>query len=192
MRHMLKRFAGPVLGAAFIFVMSVGARPAAGEPGSGDAGQAFGATALQLASDVKQKMIAASRPPLYASMIYCLAPKDHQEVGGLRFYTRLGAVGPLSSLPKKGLELKDRGAKHDETARELNDNFGAYITPMEYHYNIWGCDTQDYWFTFKSRDLVRNGSEVSRSITGHLRQETRGELDWEGDLRCAAFWWSLD
>jgi hypothetical protein len=113
----------------------------------------------------------------YARTIFCAeAPKDSGLPDGLRFYT--------------GLDANPSKTTHaDETAARLDDYRSAYIKDGLFHYDAWSCDTQDYWFSFDVESLLKDSpSEANRPVKGHVRIETRGQLDWEGDLDCVANW----
>ncbi|HEX4047122.1 MAG TPA: hypothetical protein VH309_04785, partial [Elusimicrobiota bacterium] len=93
---------------------------------------------------------------------------------GLRFYTAPDADS-ASKLPA------------DDTAAQLNDYRASYFKDGKFHYDAWSCDTQDYWFSFDAESLLKTSpNETSRSVKGRARIETRGQVDWEGDLDCVA------
>jgi hypothetical protein len=111
----------------------------------------------------------------WARTILCAKPpKESGLPEGLRFYTGLPANRPISP-------------DSDDTAAKLNDNRQAYFKDGKFHYDAWSCDTQDYYFSFDAESLSRTGpNDKSRPVKGHARIETRGELDWEGDMDCVA------
>jgi hypothetical protein len=127
------------------------------------------------ASAAKAPAFAAQGAPTgYAVRIDCAnPPKASGLPPSLRFYTRLD--GNASRV------------RTDETAAGLDDYRRSYLRGREFHYDAWSCDTQDYWFTFDAQSLMRTtAGEASRAVKGHARIETRGEVDWEGDLDCVA------
>jgi hypothetical protein len=113
-------------------------------------------------------------PTSYARTILCAKPpKDSYLPEGLRFYT---ALDGRSTKPHR-----------DDTASQLNDYRGSYLKDGKFHYDVWSCDTQDYWFTFDAESLLKTSpSDKHRPVKGHARIETRGHLDWEGELDCVA------
>lgn len=138
---------------------------------------AASATAAEVAASAAQqgKVTAQGAPKEYARTIDCSAPKD-AGLGDLRFYTYLDKKAP--SKPAS-----------DDTASGLNDYKGSSLRDGKWHYDAWSCDTQDYYFTFdESAILKATPGETSRKIKGHARVETRGQVDWEGDLDCTANW----
>ncbi len=116
-------------------------------------------------------------PTTYAKSIVCANPPKAAELpADLKFYTHLDGK-PVSKLPV------------DDTASRLNDYRGSSVKDGKWHYDAWSCDTQDYWFTFPMSGLVRaSRDEASRPVKGHVRVETRGQVDFEGDLDCVAYW----
>jgi hypothetical protein len=114
-------------------------------------------------------------PTIYAKTIVCAnAPAAAQLPGTLKFYTHLDGK-LMSKLPV------------DDTASQLNDYRSAGIREGKWHFDAWSCDTQDYYFSFSMGDLVRaSRSETSRAVKGHARVETRGQVDFEGDIDCVA------
>ena len=129
----------------------------------------------------------------YAKSILC--PKPPKESGlpdGLRFYTRLNGIGPRESLPEEG---KGQASVHytpltkDETGAELTDNFGEAVTRTKLHFSAYSCDTQDYDFTFDMDGLVRTSPQKqSGPVKAYAVVETRGYIDYKGDLDCTAYW----
>ena len=115
-------------------------------------------------------------PTTYAKSIVCAnPPKESYLPADLKFYTHLDGK-PVSKLPV------------DDTASRLNDYRGSGVRDGKWHYDAWSCDTQDYWFEFRMSDLVRGSkTETSRAIKGHVKVETRGRTDIEGDLDCVAY-----
>lgn len=107
----------------------------------------------------------------------------------LRFYTRLERLTP-KDIPTSGSLRVWGGEKvrSDETAASLADYHSAWVDATSFHYDGMSCDTQDYWFTASMKDLLRQGKEDMRPVKLHVRQETRGRLDFEGDLSCTAFY----
>jgi hypothetical protein len=126
----------------------------------------------QRVSEVNQVFAAQGAPKEYAKSIFCAQPpKDSGLPAGLRFYTRHDS----------------KKAPKDETAAGLNDYRRAYFDAAEFHFDAWSCDTQDYWFTFNAQSLLKTtAGEKSKAVKGHVRVETRGQVDWEGDLDCTA------
>jgi hypothetical protein len=119
---------------------------------------------------------AQGAPAHYAYTILCAKPPKESELGDLRFYTGL-AANPSKKSPT------------DNTAAGLDEYRSSYVRDGKWHYDAWSCDTQDYWFTFDAESLLKaTAGEKSRSIKGHARIETRGQVDWEGDLDCVASW----
>jgi hypothetical protein len=101
-------------------------------------------------------------------------PKDARLGDGLRFYTGFGEHPATKIQP-------------DDTAARLDDYRRSYIEGATYHYDAWSCDTQDYYFTFDAAGLQKaSPSDKTRPVKGHARIETRGQVDWEGDLDCVA------
>ena len=119
--------------------------------------------------------VAQGAPTSYARTIFCAtAPKDSGLPNGLRFYTGLDANPPKTT-------------QADDTASGLDDYRSSYVSQGKYHYDTWSCDTQDYWFTFDAESLLKTTpKDASHPVKGHVRIETRGQLDWEGDLNCVA------
>ena len=111
----------------------------------------------------------------YARTIFCAqAPKGSGLPDGLRFYTGLDANAPTQT-------------QADDTAAALDDYRTTYLSDGKFHYDTWSCDTQDYWFSFDSQGLLKTSpKDANRPVKGHVRIETRGQLDWEGDLSCVA------
>jgi hypothetical protein len=122
-----------------------------------------------------QAVAVQGAPKGYARTIFCAkAPKESGLPDGLRFYTGLDAHPPVK-VPR------------DETAAKLNDYLGSSLKDGKFHYDAWSCDTQDYWFTFDAESLLKMGpNDKTRTVKGHVRIETRGQVDWEGDLDCVA------
>jgi hypothetical protein len=125
---------------------------------------------------------------VFAQSITCAASKDMSE---LRFYTRLGSVRSLEQLPADDDQRlsvwNGDSPKADESAAGLDDYRSASVSRKLFHYDAWSCDTQDYWFSIATEDLAaRSADEASRPVKMHLRQETRGGVDFEGDLSCVA------
>jgi hypothetical protein len=125
---------------------------------------------------------------VFAKTIFCPASKVMAE---LRFYTRLEAVRSLDQLPtddSHALSLWGGDSpKADESAAGLDDYRSASVSRQLYHYDAWSCDTQDYWFSIATDELAaRSADEASRPVRLHLRQETRGGVDFEGELSCVA------
>ena len=131
--------------------------------------------ASQNARTSERTAVVQGAPTSYARTIDCAKPPKESEIyGGLRFYTRLDANRPITP-------------QSDDTAAKLNDNRHAYFQGGQFHYDAWSCDTQDYYFTFDAESLLKTSpSDKTRAVKGHARVETRGQLDWEGDLDCVA------
>lgn len=118
---------------------------------------------------------AQGAPAQYARTIVCAHPPKDSGLSALSFFT--------------GLDPKAKRTRGDDTASALDDYRRAYLDGGKFHYDAWSCDTQDYWFTFDAESLLKaTAGEKSRSISGHARIETRGQVDWEGDLDCVANW----
>lgn len=126
--------------------------------------------------DAKQGGFAADgAPQQYARTIVCAHPPKESGLGSLSFFT--------------GLAPKAKRIKGDDTASALDDYRRAYLDGGKFHYDAWSCDTQDYYFTFDAESLLKaTAGEKSRSIKGRGRIETRGQVDWEGELDCVANW----
>lgn len=116
-------------------------------------------------------------PKSYARTITCAhPPKESGLPDGLRFYTGLDDHPP-------------RTAPKDDTAAGLNDYRRAYLQGGKFHYDAWSCDTQDYWFAFDAESLLKTTPrDADKPVKGRVRIETRGQVDWEGDLDCVANW----
>lgn len=141
-----------------------------------DASAQAAAGAAKLHKKASAGFFAAQGAPAgYAKAIVCdHAPKGAPLPDGLRFYTRLDGA-KSSKVPA------------DETAAGLDDYRRSYLDGGKFHYDAWSCDTQDYWFTFDAQGLLKTtAGEKERPIRGHARVETRGQVDWEGDLDCRA------
>jgi len=111
----------------------------------------------------------------YARTIVCAHPPKDSGLPPLSFFT--------------GLAPKAKRTAGDDTAAGLDDYRRAYLDGGKFHYDAWSCDTQDYWFTFDAESLLKaTAGEKSRSVQGHVRIETRGQVDWEGGLDCVAGW----
>jgi len=120
-------------------------------------------------------VVAQGAPTNYARTIDCAKPPKDARLGeSLRFYTGLDAHPPAK-------------IQADDTAAQLDDYRSTYIKDGKFHYDAWSCDTQDYWFTFDAESLLKTSpSDKTRPVKGRVRIETRGQLDWEGDLDCVA------
>jgi hypothetical protein len=131
--------------------------------------------ASQPAKTPERAFVAQGAPTSYARTIDCAKPPEKSEIwSALRFYTRLDANRPITP-------------QSDDTAAKLNDNRHAYFQGGRFHYDAWSCDTQDYYFTFDAESLLKTSpTDKTRAVKGHARVETRGILDWEGDLDCVA------
>lgn len=129
----------------------------------------------QQAKTSERSVVAQGAPTSLAKTIDCAKPPEKSEIwGSLRFYTRLDANRPITR-------------DSDDTAAKLNDNRRAYFQDGQFHYDAWSCDTQDYYFTFDAETLLKTSpNQKSRVVKGHARVETRGQLDWEGELDCVA------
>lgn len=136
------------------------------------------AAARQAAAAAAPAFAAQGAPKQYAGTIVCdNAPKASGLPSRLKFYTRLDG---RRYVKKPG----------DDTASGLNDYLASGLrSDGLWHFDAWSCDTQDYWFTFDASALLKaTAGETSRAVKGHARVETRGQLDWEGDLDCVAYW----
>jgi hypothetical protein len=126
--------------------------------------------------DVKaadKDFVAQGAPKEYARTIVCAHPPKESGLSGLSFFT--------------GLAAKAKRTAGDDTASRLDDYLRSYVQDGKFHYDAWSCDTQDYWFTFDVESLLKTTpKETSRAVKGHARIETRGQVDWEGDLDCVA------
>ncbi|MFI5349013.1 MAG: hypothetical protein ACHQ2Z_05690 [Elusimicrobiota bacterium] len=121
-----------------------------------------------------QKRARRGAAPICARTIDCAKPPKESGLSALRFYTGVG-VAPSSKV------------QADDTAAQLNDYRRAYFADAKFHYDAWSCDTQDYRFTFDTASLLLPApSDKSWPVKGHARIETRGGVDWEGDLDCVA------
>jgi hypothetical protein len=129
----------------------------------------------QQAKTSERSVVAQGAPVSYARTIDCAkSPEKSEFLGNLRFYTGLDASRPVAP-------------QSDDTAAKLNDYRRAYFQDGQFHYDAWSCDTQDYSFTFDAETLLKTSpNEKSRPVKGHARVETRGQLDWEGELDCVA------
>jgi hypothetical protein len=125
----------------------------------------------------------------FAKTIVCAASKE-AGLGELKFYTRLKGISSLASLPEEGKGevsiWNGYDPLKDETAAGLNDYRSSGLSRTKFHYGAWSCDTQDYTFTFDAVPLARRGQEAARAVTGHVLIETRGHVDFDGDLSCLA------
>ena len=118
---------------------------------------------------------AQGAPTQYARVIVCASTPKESGLGSLSFFT--------------GLDPKAKRTSGDDTASALDDYRRAYLQDGKFHYDAWSCDTQDYWFTFDAESLLKTSPQAtSRAVKGHARIETRGQVDWEGDLDCVANW----
>jgi hypothetical protein len=87
----------------------------------------------------------------------------------------------------KPLSLPYGGPGRGETI--FNDYWSASVGRGTSHYNAWSFDTQDYYFTIATKSLARASADVkSAPVAVHARVETRGSVDFEGDLACTANW----
>jgi len=128
----------------------------------------------QRAASVAPAFAAQGAPQEYAKTIACAPPKDSGLPADLKFYTRLDGK-PVKKIPA------------DDTASKLDDYRGSGIRDGKWHFDAWSCDTQDYYFTFDAQSLLKaTAGEKSRAVKGHARLETRGQVDWEGDIDCVA------
>lgn len=119
---------------------------------------------------------AQGAPAEYAATIVCANPEASGLPPSLKFYTHLD-----------GRRYVRRPV--DDTASGLNDYTGSGLQDGKWRFNATSCDTQDYWFSFDAASLLKaTAGETSRAIKGHARVETRGRVDWEGDLDCVANW----
>ncbi|MDE2511753.1 MAG: hypothetical protein KGL74_11585, partial [Elusimicrobia bacterium] len=121
---------------------------------------------------------AQGAPKEYAATIVCdNAPKAAGLPSHLKFYTHLDGRRYVKQ-------------PSDDTASGLNDYLGSGLrSDGLWHFDAWSCDTQDYWFTFDAVSLLKaTAGETSRAVKGRARIETRGQVDWEGDLDCVANW----
>jgi hypothetical protein len=70
----------------------------------------------------------------------------------------------------------------------LNDYRSYYVRDARMHFDAWSCDTQDYSFDFAVADVKREqAGQKSRPVKVHARQETRGTVDFDGQLDCTAY-----
>ena len=146
-----------------------------------DSSAADGAALVQRARDSRRgydvkgaDFVAQGAPTAYARTIRCAhPPKESGLEDGLTFFT--------------GFDPKAKRTAGDDTASALDDYRNSYLKDGKFHYDAWSCDTQDYSFTFDGESLLKTEpNEASRPVKGHARIETRGQVDWEGDLDCVA------
>ena len=126
--------------------------------------------------DVKstdKDFVAQGAPTAYARTIVCAHPPKESGLSGLSFFT--------------GLAASAKRTAGDDTASGLDDYRRSYVQDGKFHYDAWSCDTQDYWFDFDLEGLLKTTpKETSRPVKGHVKIETRGQTDFEGDLDCVA------
>lgn len=110
-----------------------------------------------------------------AKSIVCANPPKASELpANLKFYTHLDGK-PVSKLPV------------DDTASQLNDYRSSGFQNGKWYFSATSCDTQDYFFDFDLKDLTEAPkSGASKPVKGHARVETRGQVDFEGDIDCVA------
>jgi hypothetical protein len=129
----------------------------------------------------------------YAQTIVCPTPKNSELPENMRLYTRLAGMGPRESLP---VEEKDSVPPNykvktpkGEPGAELDEILGEGVTRSKLSYVEYSCDTQDYVITFDMDGLVRSTPQKqSGTVKGHAHVETRGYVDFDGDLTCTAYW----
>lgn len=121
------------------------------------------------------KLAAQGAPQEYAKNIVCAGlPKD-ANLGDLKFYTALDGK-PITKIAA------------DDTAYQLDDYHSSGIQDGKWRYNAWSCDSWDYYFTFDAQSLLKTtAGETSRPVKGHVREEVRGQVEWEGDIDCTAW-----
>lgn len=132
---------------------------------------------------------AKPQPSPFAVSVVCPAAKGTYFSEGFKLYTRLGSFASVDALPAgaKELSLPYGGPGKDETG--FNDYWSASVGRDTFRYSSWSCDTQDYYFTIATKSLARASADVkSAPVTVHARVETRGSVDFEGDLACTANW----
>ncbi|MFI5346629.1 MAG: hypothetical protein ACHQ51_09675 [Elusimicrobiota bacterium] len=169
----------PLLAAVFLLcALSASAQSFEQQVGDASAAAAGGIAAVRKAAASAPSFSAQGAPTQYAKSIVCFDPPQASSLPkDLKFYTHLDGK-PVSKLPV------------DDTASRLNDYRGSGLqNDGKWHYDAWSCDTQDYWFTFDAQSLLKaTAGETRRDVKGHARVETRGQIDWEGDLVCVANW----
>jgi hypothetical protein len=145
----------------------------------------------QVVAEFREQAAMIRQDAAYAKRIECSHIPEAAEMGdSLRVYTRLDGVGPRESLPEEGkgaARVSSKASPKDET--RLDDYGSQSVTREKLHVDAWSCDTQDYFMTFDLDGLVRSSQKTtSQPVKGHARVETRGQVDFEGDLSCTAFW----
>jgi hypothetical protein len=167
--------------AAVLLLSAVAASAQTFEDQVGDASASVArgmAAVRKTAAAAAPSFSAQGAPKEYAGTIVCdNIPQASGLPKSLKFYTYLDGKRYLKK-------------PSDDTASGLNDYLGSGLeNDGKWHFSAWSCDTQDYWFTFDATSLLKaTAGETRRDIKGHARVETRGQLDWEGDLTCVANW----
>jgi hypothetical protein len=142
--------------------------------------------------EFRAKIQSAKADDAYAKSVVCDGIPNDAEMGSrVKFYTGLNGVGPRENLPEEGKGSAavhaDSKAPTDET--RLDDYASQSVTRSKLHVDQWSCDTQDYFLTFDMDGLVRSSQKTqSQPVKGHARVETRGQVDFDGDLSCTAYW----
>jgi len=156
------------------------------------AAQSFGAVARLDPQEFRTKIADVRRNDSYAKYVVCSRiPEAAGLRNGIRFYTFLEGVGPLDFLPEEGNGAKTISLPRDVPKDEarLNDYNAQSATRTKLHIDAWSCDTQDYFLAFDMDGLVRDSQRVqSRPVRAHVHVETRGSVDFDGNIACTAFW----
>ncbi len=144
------------------------------------------------AATVAKKAVAQERAGrVFPSKLVCRPAKESGLPPTLVFVTRLDAALTLESLGDKPSTVASQFAQAPgETAAALDDYRSISLSRESLDYDLWSCDTQDYSFKFSTRELARDPAlkETSRPVKAHVVVETRGEVDYSGELPCDAIY----
>jgi len=128
-------------------------------------------------------LILAVSPAVYAAQA---GPNARQELNDQAKAAGLDAQASAGAPTAENVPA-DAAVKAAPVA-DLGGYHFAALGQKQFRYNVWDCDTQDYFFTFPTEQLAKaaDSKETGRKITGRVRIETRGIVDFEGDIACTA------
>lgn len=177
---------------AFALIAVLAAAPARAQTVE-QAAQTLELSAKQAGGAINEGHEKAEKERLAARVVFPIAvvcEKSAEFPQGLKLYPRLSSIQSLGQLgpgePKTVAWQFE--PEPDETAAQLDDYRAISVSRETVSYDLWSCDTQDYTFAFATADLAKpaGSAEATRKVKARASIETRGHLDYEGALSCAA------
>lgn len=135
--------------------------------------------------------VQAETARVFPVRLVCSPEKASGLPARLVFHTRLDARLVLSDLKERPYTVASQFTPAPgETAAGLDDYRSISVDRQSLRYDLWSCDTQDYYFRFSAAELARDPAkgEPSRPVKARVKIETRGATDYLGEMPCEAIY----